>query len=450
MKLSLAHKELLLVVLPLCAQILMLCGFAYLEYESEAVARKGQRSQMVSEAFDRAVKGYLDLSENIQFTPDHPVDAAYWRAKKEFLSALHDLQTLYRDDPRQRAIFDDVSAQVGDIVSIVEMRGAEHPLEMDENVLKSAKQRYKQIKANIGKYVSDYLMPIQAEQKKEAQDSPRLQSEARSNIRKLLWLAIVVNVLLALAVAAIFNRDVLRRLSAIRDNSMRLAGGMALEPALEGTDEIAQLDATFHDMAYALSEQKRKEKLILENARDLICTVDDKFVFNSANEASEVLLGYTPSDLIGTKVTNLVAHDSSAETLDCIKLAMTDALQAPFEARLRRKDGKMIDVLWSAQWSQKERSLFCVLHDISERKAADRLRQEVTHMVSHDLRTPLSSIRLALELLESGRVGELSERAKQLVRTADISSQRMMILISDLLDIEKMESGMLELNKEKI
>ncbi len=50
-------------------------------------------------------------------------------------------------------------------------------------------------------------------------------------------------------------------------------------------------------------------------------------------------------------------------------------------------DGKVVETLWTTSWSETERSLFCVVHDITERKQAERLRLELTAMLSHDLRT---------------------------------------------------------------
>jgi signal transduction histidine kinase len=66
-------------------------------------------------------------------------------------------------------------------------------------------------------------------------------------------------------------------------------------------------------------------------------------------------------------------------------------------------------------------------------------------MVSHDLKTPLSAVRTFLELLDAGAFGTLNDRGQHLLKLADSSTMRMLTLIKDLLDIEKMEAGMLEL-----
>ncbi len=71
-------------------------------------------------------------------------------------------------------------------------------------------------------------------------------------------------------------------------------------------------------------------------------------------------------------------------------------------------------------------------------------------MVSHDLKTPLSTVRSFLEMLDAGMFGELTGRGPQLLKLADHSTSRMLTLIKDLLEIEKMEAGMLQLQKSTL
>ncbi len=94
--------------------------------------------------------------------------------------------------------------------------------------------------------------------------------------------------------------------------------------------------------------------------------------------------------------------------------------------------------------------MFCVLHDISEQKQAARLRQEVVQMVSHDLRSPLLSIKGIIEMGQAGLIGQLNEQGHKMFAIADRSSNRMLSLINDLLDVERLEAGMLELDKNKV
>ncbi|WP_224360993.1 ATP-binding protein [Hyalangium versicolor] len=90
------------------------------------------------------------------------------------------------------------------------------------------------------------------------------------------------------------------------------------------------------------------------------------------------------------------------------------------------------------------------LRDVKERKEAERARIEFVSTVSHELRTPLTSIRGSLGLLEGGVMGELPPAVVRMVRIARHNSERLIRLINDFLDLEKMEAGKLELHLEPL
>ena len=88
--------------------------------------------------------------------------------------------------------------------------------------------------------------------------------------------------------------------------------------------------------------------------------------------------------------------------------------------------------------------------DASERLRVEQIKNEFISTVSHELRTPLTSIAGSLALLTGGTAGELSEKAARLIAIAHDNSQRLVRLVNDILDIEKIESGHLRLNFEPL
>lgn len=85
--------------------------------------------------------------------------------------------------------------------------------------------------------------------------------------------------------------------------------------------------------------------------------------------------------------------------------------------------------------------VLAIVRDISERKKVERLKNEFVSTVSHELRTPLTSIRGSLGLIIGGIAGELPTEAQELVDIAYKNTERLILLINDILDIEKIESG---------
>ncbi len=86
-----------------------------------------------------------------------------------------------------------------------------------------------------------------------------------------------------------------------------------------------------------------------------------------------------------------------------------------------------------------------LVRDVTERKLGERAKDEFVATVSHELRTPLTSIRGSLSLLEHGVVGELPAEAHELVEIARHNTERLLLVINDILDLEKLSSGKLEL-----
>jgi DNA-binding response OmpR family regulator/anti-sigma regulatory factor (Ser/Thr protein kinase) len=92
-------------------------------------------------------------------------------------------------------------------------------------------------------------------------------------------------------------------------------------------------------------------------------------------------------------------------------------------------------------WVGEERIFCSIMRDITERKKIDRMKNEFISTVSHELRTPLTSIRGSLGLLSGGAAGEMPPQAQSLLDIAGNNTERLLLLINDILDIEKIESG---------
>jgi signal transduction histidine kinase len=91
-----------------------------------------------------------------------------------------------------------------------------------------------------------------------------------------------------------------------------------------------------------------------------------------------------------------------------------------------------------------------IIRDVTERTKLDRLKSEFVSVVSHELRTPLTSVRGSLSLLNTGVAGELPARARTMVSIGLQNSERLLRLINDILDMEKIESGKMEFNFEPV
>jgi PAS domain S-box-containing protein len=451
LELSLQQKGVLLVVLPLTTQLIFLSGFWYLQREAEDVAAKAAYASAISENVNQLIKDFLENLPRWEWNSESnpQLDADYWSVKSDMDAILKRLKELIRTNPQQITDLDELEQIAHESMTLLEEHRSHLDAQLTNDELERRKHNFKRLKDHARDLVTEKLIPIASRQRQILLASPQLQMQNREQTRNLLLLALCANLIIAGGLASFYNRDIVKRLSTIFDNNLRLASRLPLNACSTGSDEIARLDQIFHNLARALNEAAKKELLVVENARDLICSLDGKGVFLTVSPASAAMLGYTPEELIGSKIVQLIFDEDRASAQNNLKLLMDGEPIPPFETRLKRKDASIVDTLWSARWSPAETAMFCVLHDITERKNAERLRQEVLQMVSHDLRTPLTAIRGILELVSSGMVGQLTDRGKQMIEMADQSSIRMLSLIKDLLEIEKMEAGMLELHKSE-
>lgn len=292
-----------------------------------------------------------------------------------------------------------------------------------------------------------------AEQLVDEQNSVQIarkeaQAQYRHQMELLLYLAVIFNILLAIGLVAFFNKGTGNRLKVLMDNTMRLAADMPLNPPIQGGDELAHLDKTFRQMSEALASLRHKERAIVENAVDVICSLDRSGQITAVNPASETVWGHPSSTLVGTNVNKIVHAEDREHTIAAIKKIIDTQHLGSFENRIVREDGTATDCSWSVHWSPEEQSLFCVVRDVTERKKIDQLKRDFVAMVSHDLRTPLTSIQMVHSLLEAEAYGTLSESGHESIATAEENVSRLIALVNGLLDLDKIESGNLELDLE--
>jgi PAS domain S-box-containing protein len=165
------------------------------------------------------------------------------------------------------------------------------------------------------------------------------------------------------------------------------------------------------------------------------------------NTEIELLFGYLTDELIGRSIETLVPKGSRGQHVglrECFaQNPRTRRMGAGRDLFGLRKDDTEFPVelgLNPVKTTSGELVL-CVVADITERKRIERLKDEFVSTVSHELRTPLTSIQGSLGLLIGGAAGRLPDTATHLLTIALRNSERLVRLINDILDIEKIESG---------
>lgn len=214
------------------------------------------------------------------------------------------------------------------------------------------------------------------------------------------------------------------------------------------------LSVTGRAEATRLLVERRTRELreILDNALDTIITIDANGVIQSANPAAERLFGYSVSEMVGSNVKLLMPSPLRDEHDGYIAQYLESGLAKIIGRRRetigQRKDGSTVPIEVGVSEVRSEDKVFftAMVHDLTERRRVERLQREFISAVSHELRTPLTSIRGSLALLVGGAAGPLDGNVRDLVQRAASNAERLTLLINDILDIEKLESGYPKVN----
>ena len=210
---------------------------------------------------------------------------------------------------------------------------------------------------------------------------------------------------------------------------------------------LGQMLARSHERGRA-EELYRQQEILLDSVADGICGVDRRGLITFANPAAARLLGAAAASLTGKPVHELLHGAAPANRVcgeDCpLRRASGRERAAAGEDTIFRGDGTSFPaeyVLTPIADQGRFSGSVLSFRDISQRSALDRLKDEFISTVSHELRTPLTSIRGALGLLSSGMLGEVNEKSTNLLRIALNNSDRLVRLINDILDLERIQSG---------
>ena len=137
---------------------------------------------------------------------------------------------------------------------------------------------------------------------------------------------------------------------------------------------------------------------VMELMLDSVCVVDRQGCFVFVSAAFEDMFGYAPHEVIGKPMINMVYPDDREKTLGIAESVVCGKVLPRFENRWVRKDGKVVNVLWSARWSEEHQVRIAVAHDITERK---EMEAQLLYAAGHDDLTDLPNRTLLLDRLQT-------------------------------------------------
>ncbi|NEP80583.1 MAG: PAS domain S-box protein [Okeania sp. SIO3C4] len=247
--------------------------------------------------------------------------------------------------------------------------------------------------------------------------------------------------------------DVALTISPIKDAEGNIIG---VSTIARDISDHKQIEKSFEQLRY-------QRKLILDSAGEGICGIDILGKISFANPAAARMTGYTTKELVnsdwnliisGNKTNNkndkfsAQKNNSDSQVTTTLKKGIVCQVTDEF---FQRRDGSLFPVEYvSTPILEQGKIIGAVVtfKDITERQAVEQMKNEFISVVSHELRTPLASIHGALALLKSGLLNQAPERGSRMLNIAIANTDRLVRLINDILDLERLDSQQVTMLKQ--
>ncbi|MBL6931726.1 MAG: CHASE domain-containing protein [Rhodospirillales bacterium] len=213
---------------------------------------------------------------------------------------------------------------------------------------------------------------------------------------------------------------------------------------------VRQRTLELNEATQQAQDRESRISVVLDTVVDGIVTIDDRATIESFNPAAATIFGYTVEEMMGENLGLLMAepyrsmHESYAKKFqETGNISIVGRTQEIIGAR---KDGSTfpMEMAIGEMRIGAKRMFTGIFRDITDRKQAEKSKADFVSTVSHELRTPLTSIKGALGLIRSNTAGELPDSLKSMFEIAYSNSDRLVRLINDILDVEKISAGKME------
>jgi PAS domain S-box-containing protein len=431
---KLATKGLLLVCIPVAVQVLIVVTFASLLWRAQTYsAHQVQAKEIIGECDKLIIDGFHIGRKVLKLSGEtEPVSEEELNVMKQH-SAIVQRQLTEEGLSADAVEISTVFASLYDILMSVRAQQAAGNYTFEKDMF-----RLVELTANKISRVINTVNDLQIEDNAQRKQLEEL-------ISNLLYVSVALCVVLTIGLAYFAYINLRRPLTLMSLNAEKMSKRLPFEVVpSQGNDELAQLDRLFHDVNDAVNDAFERERNLITQAADVVCSIDERGNLINANPYTSILLKFDEGELKGASIFDLVSATDCDKVDSLLQSSTKSGTTRVEEVQMVAKDKSIIETVWSITWSKSDQSFFCVMHDITERKKLEQLKQDFIAMISHDLRTPLMSLNSSFELVESGAVGQVPPEAQPQLARAIKNTEHLIDLVNDLLDFEKLEAGRMD------
>lgn len=231
-------------------------------------------------------------------------------------------------------------------------------------------------------------------------------------------------------------------------------------------DEYGQLAQSFNTMAEKLEEynnsnlaklmiEKKRVETLIDNMHDPVIGLDENRNVIFANEVARKVTGLQASELVGRNATEVALHNDLVRSLvkDLFEpqgtgSSQSSAMKIYADEKESYFEKEYVDISIVPTGEQQPRSIghVIILRNVTPYKELDFAKTNFIANVSHELKTPISSIKITLDLLRNERVGDTNDEQRSLLDSIREDADRLLKITGELLNITQVESGKIQLN----
>ncbi len=295
------------------------------------------------------------------------------------------------------------------------------------------------------------------------------QSKANRRATQAIYSSIifsVIAIILAITLGIYVSNKIIKPINSLTDTIKEIAGGN-LEKKINITtrDEIGELAKEFNSMTERLKEyeqlnisklieEKNKSEGIVKSISNPLIVTDDENRILLINPEAEKLFNLKEKDVSGTHFLEIIKEEKIFDLI-------TKTLETGQEKKGQKNE--VIEFTYNNTEHYyrittnplKDKTgeinlVVTILEDITHLKEVDKMKSEFVSMVSHEFRTPLTSMNMSINMLLEGDAGEINKDQRELLEVAKDDTEHLNDLVDDLLDLSKLESGKINLEFENI
>lgn len=289
---------------------------------------------------------------------------------------------------------------------------------------------------------------------------------ATINSRDQMYATIIISIcsiILGMSVAIYFTRNTINPIYTLMSGIKSIKeGNLHQEIEITTHDEIGELAIEFNNMTKRLLQydrsnlknlisERNKSLAIVKSIEDPILVIDNEYKIILVNKSAESVFDIKEREVLGRHILETISDRHIFESIRDMLLQKSDSERENDSIIFQKGSSTYYYILTVTSILNDDNDvngIVCVFQDITHLKKIEQMKSDFISTVSHELRTPLTSIIMGTKLLLD-YTEELKEDQKEIIEAIDEDSNQLMLLVNDLLDLSKAESGKMHINLEK-